>query len=243
MLIPKKLATRHIPTPPMPLLNAIVAGDPDRILSFSKHLDSILFSERRREFQLVVGFKNSIPFALCSHGVGSAGALICFHELLQLGVKKIIRIGTCGALQEGLPTACVLLATKCLGLDGPTTLLYSNERALQYANLELNQKLEKAFETTTLNHRLGTIVTSDLYYDNHPQYSLQRMSDEGYLGIDMETATLFGFAESHKIQAASLLVVDGNPLKWNEGNYHASAEVVKEALSNCLNIALGEAFA
>ena len=44
---------------------------------------------------------NGQDLTVCSHGIGGPGAAICFEELIKLGAKTIIRLGTCGSLQPG----------------------------------------------------------------------------------------------------------------------------------------------
>lgn len=234
---------RHIPVPNEAIQNIIVAGDPDRILDFSKLLDEVTFSQRRREYQLIQGTLNSLPITLCSHGIGAAGALICFHELSQLGAEKIIRIGTCGSLQNSTPAVSIVLPSQCLGLDGPTLQLYSPERKLISPSVELFNKLQNGFQKRDIQFQSGSCVSSDLYYDSLVDYPFTRMRDEGFLAIDMETSALFGFAQKHNIEAASLLVSDGNPIHWADGTFYAAAPIIKEKLKLCFDVAATEGFA
>ena len=224
---------KHLPLPPESCNSCIVVGDPIRACDFSQSLDEITFDEQNREYRLIQGRYKRKVVTLCSHGVGSAGALLCFNELVQIGAQEIVRIGTCGALQDSLQAGDVVIASKALALDGPTQTLHG-AKALVESSENLTTSLKDSFKVDEISCEFGPVVTSDLFYEEVPNYPLTHMSEESLLAIDMETSTLFGFAKRKNIEAASILVVDGNPLKWDEGNYHAGSQRVKAALETVL---------
>ncbi len=61
--------------------------------------------------RIFTGTYNGTPITICSHGVGSAGASVAFHELFVGGVKTIMRAGTCGAMQKSIKDGDVIIAT------------------------------------------------------------------------------------------------------------------------------------
>ena len=78
----------------------IVVGDPARAQAAALMLDAYVEVGKNREYVTFRGNHGSVPVAVVSHGVGAAGAAICFEELCQAGVQRIIRAGTAGGLQS-----------------------------------------------------------------------------------------------------------------------------------------------
>jgi uridine phosphorylase len=64
----------------------------------------------------------------------------------------------------------------------------------------------------------GITLTRALFYDDNTS-DLERHSKLGCVSVDMEISTLFTIASLRGIKAAACAVVDGSPLRWNEGDY------------------------
>ena len=60
---------------------------------------------RFREYVTLVGHHRGTRVGVSSHGVGAAGAAVCFEELFMAGVQRVIRAGTCGGMQDDVRTA------------------------------------------------------------------------------------------------------------------------------------------
>ena len=99
---------------------ALVVGDPNRAASCAALLDDAEELGFFREYRTFTGTYKGTPVTVCSHGVGSAGAAIPFHELFLGGVRTIIRAGTCGALQKGIPDGSMVIGTGAVRIDGST---------------------------------------------------------------------------------------------------------------------------
>ena len=68
--------------------------------------------------------------------------------------------------------------------------------------------------------------------------SLATYQRAGVLGAEMEVATLLVIASLNNIKAGAIATVDGNPLKWNEGNYDPHGTKVAEGKKRMLKIGL-----
>lgn len=106
-------------------------GDPDRVASVSRHFDQIDFKGQNREFITHTGWKNGQQVTVLSTGMGTDNIEILMTELDALvnidlqtrQVKEektslqIIRIGTSGSLQAGLPVGTQLASETAIGMD------------------------------------------------------------------------------------------------------------------------------
>ena len=141
----------------------LACGDPKRAKDIADLMESPTEIAYNREYRTFVGNYDRQRIAVTSHGVGAAGAAICFEELIKVGVGAIIRLGTCGSLQEHLKQSDHILVTAAVREDGVSPLLVpvgypavaSTEaiKALEDASRELGHTCEK-----------GIVLSTDLFY-------------------------------------------------------------------------------
>merc|ERR1711937_119747 len=101
----------------------LVAGDPGRVDKIAAICDSFEEVAYNREYKTVVASFQGARFGIVSHGIGTAGAAICFEELVQCGAKTIVRLGTCGALQPHIGQGDLIVVTAACREDGTTKLM------------------------------------------------------------------------------------------------------------------------
>lgn len=111
--------------------NVITVGDPDRVKEVSKYFDKIEVRQQHREFVTHTGTLGGKSISVVSTGIGPDNIDIVFNELdalanidfatrtirPQLSSLNIIRIGTCGSLQEEIPVDSAIATTYALGVD------------------------------------------------------------------------------------------------------------------------------
>lgn len=112
--------------------NIIVVGDPGRVPAVSKHFDRIETVKQNREIVTHTGTIGEKRLTVLSTGMGTDNIDIVLNELdalANIDLEKretkplhtslnIIRIGTSGALQAGIPVDSVVASTHGIGLDG-----------------------------------------------------------------------------------------------------------------------------
>jgi DeoD family purine-nucleoside phosphorylase len=139
-------------------------------------------------------------------GMGSPGATIVFEELIQLGVKTLIRVGTCGGLQLGQKLGDTIVAISGVSADSTATHLVGNEPHSPTASWELSHAAVHAAEAIGQPVHVGPVASSDLFYNpDAGQYG--RWSKRGVLAVEMEAAALFTVAALKGVRGGCLLVV------------------------------------
>jgi uridine phosphorylase len=139
------------------------------------------------------------PLTIQSTGMGGPSAAIVITELAGLGARRLIRVGTCGALAPQLKLGDLILARAAIPQDGTSQALGAAGRT------EPDPELTEALAAADQTLHQGPIVTTDLFYDN-PEKE-HDWAQEGALAVEMETATLFTIARNKGLQAAALLLV------------------------------------
>lgn len=226
-----KLAPGQIPP------YVLVCGDPARAEQIARLMQDPKELAYNREYRTFVGTFEGERLAVTSHGVGSAGAAICFEELIKVGARVLIRVGTCGSLTDKLGQGDHIVASAAVREDGVSSLLIP----LGYpavADLQVIQALEKACQDMKAPYQRGIILASDVFYPGLLPTSLELYSKANVPGVEMECATLFVIASLRGVKAGAIATVDGNPLKWQEGDYDPHGEKVAQGKARMLKIGL-----
>ena len=139
-------------------------------------------------------------------GMGSPSAAIVFEELIQLGVKRLLRVGTCGGLQPDHALGDLIVAISAVPADATALHLIGGEPHCPTASWELVHEAVHVAKQAGEPFRVGPVVSSDLFYNpDEGQYG--RWSRRGILAVEMEAAALFTLAALRGIQGGCLLTV------------------------------------
>ena len=177
----------------------LLPGDPARALLLAESLleGPKMFNHHRGLWGYTGLAPDGAPLTIQSTGMGGPSAAIVISELVDLGARRLVRVGTCGALQPGLRLGDLVAATEAIAADGTSRALGAGQRVA--AGPDLLPALAAAAEHT------GPVVTTDLFYDRR---GLERSwSAGGALAVEMECAALFALAAPGGIRAGALLVV------------------------------------
>ncbi len=182
----------------------LLPGDPARALLLAESLleGTKMFNHHRGLWGYTGLAPDGAPLTIQSTGIGGPSAAIVISELADLGARRIVRVGTCGALQAGLGLGDLLLASQAISADGASRALGAGEATPPSSDL-------LAALTVSLDREdgvhAGPVVSTDLFYDER---GLEReWSEAGALAVEMEAATLFALAARRRFEAAALLVV------------------------------------
>jgi DeoD family purine-nucleoside phosphorylase len=138
--------------------------------------------------------------------MGCPSAAIVMEELIQLGVKKLIRVGTCGGLQPDLRLGDLIVAITAVPGDATALHYVGNEPHCPTADWELVHSAVHFAKELGQPMRVGPIVSSDLFY-NPAEGQYERWSQRGVLAVEMEAAVLFTIGAIKGVGAGTLLTV------------------------------------
>ena len=190
-------------------------GDPDRVSKISG-----LWDERRevaynREFLSHTGKYKSHPISALSSGIGPGAMAIVVNEVSNIGVKTLIRVGSTGAIQEGIHCGDLVISNAAVRLDG-ASLSYVGPEFPAFASYDVLQALIEAAETLEVRYHVGvTATTSDFYAgQGRPVGSasgqvelIERFRRLGVLNFEMECATLFVLSTLLNLRAGAVCAV------------------------------------
>ena len=179
----------------------LLPGDPHRALAVATALleSPLMFNHARGLWGYTGRAADGLPLTVQSTGMGGPSAAIVVEELIALGARRLIRIGTCGALREGLELGTLVVAREVLPADGASAALGAD------GALSPDQGLTRALEEA--GALPATVVSSDLFYDVRETDWAERGADV----VEMEAATLLRVANLRGAAAACLLAVSDVP--------------------------------
>ena len=183
------------------------------------------------------------PVSVQTTGMGTPSLSIVVEELLRLGAKQLVRVGTCGGIAQGLRTGDLVLAVAAAPADGATRTYLHGEAYAPSADFTLLHALYHAAADAGATVRIGPVATVDVFYNPDADY-VPRWRDRGVLAFEMETSALYYLAARAGIQAACLLTVsDVLSEEVTSEESYMSLEDLDRAIERMIDVALGAASA
>ena len=224
---------------------AIVVGDPERAARLADLLESPERIGANREYVTFSGLRNGARLTVASHGVGAAGANVCFAELLRGGVRTLLRAGTCGAIVEGLRDGELIIATSAVREDAVSDHLMPPAYPA-VADTGVTAALRAAARAAGAPVREGMVVTEANFYPGSAPPRWQRYRGYGPLAVEMELSSLFVIAAMNGARAGGILAVDGNLVETRRADmsdYDPHRGVVREGVDRMLEVTVRAAAA
>jgi uridine phosphorylase len=199
----------------------LLPGDPGRALQLAQTLlqEPRMFNHHRGLWGYTGTAPDGETLTIQATGMGGPSAAIVLSELLALGARRAIRVGTCGALATGLGLGELVVARESICADGTSQALGAGERVAAHP------ALTAALIAQAPSARAGTILSVDLFYDHG-----RRPHHPEALAIEMEAATLFAVGGLADVPVACVLAVtdtfdvEGTRRHIDEELLHACAE-------------------
>jgi DeoD family purine-nucleoside phosphorylase len=181
----------------------LLPGDPGRALLLAQELLEApkMFNHHRGLWGYTGVAPDKELLTIQSTGMGGPSAAIVIWELAELGARRLLRVGTCGALTADPELGDLVIASEALPEDGASRALGAEDCVRSSPEL-----LEALKDATKGAERAARVVSSDLFYGGPPQ-ARRRWLEAGAIAVEMETATLFTLAGRLGLQAASVLIV------------------------------------
>lgn len=215
----------------------LTCGDPVRAAMIAGELDRAEEIAYNREYRLFNGEKDGVELTVVSHGVGAAGAAVCFEELIQGGARMIIRIGTAGSLNHEIRDGDIIVASAAVREDGLTDKLI----ALSYpavASYQLVNKLEEAGKELGIKSSTGIVLTTAAFYPELEGVPNKYFSQAGVIAVEMEASALFVIAALHGVAAGAVLAIDGMAINFDGSNYNPHRVEVDQAIQDEIKLAI-----
>ncbi|MNK38975.1 Purine nucleoside phosphorylase DeoD-type [compost metagenome] len=171
-------------------------------------------------------------------GMGVPSISIYVNELIsEYGVKNLIRVGTCGAMQQNIRVRDVILAQASSTDSSMNRNLFGGYDFAPVASFPL---LKAAYDRAVekgLQLHVGNIFSSDIFYRDDKSIT-QKLMDYGVLAVEMETTALYTLAAKFGVNALTILTVSDHLLTGEETTSEERQTTFNEMLEVALDTAI-----
>jgi purine-nucleoside phosphorylase len=179
------------------------------------------------------------PVTIQGSGMGMPSLSIYANELIsEYDVQTLIRIGSCGGMQDKVGIRDVVLAMTASTLSTPSRGIFKELNFAPCADYTLLAAAHQAATDKQVPVHVGGIYSSDVFYDERPDLNEQMMR-HGILGVEMEAAELYNLAARHGRRALAVLTVSDHLITHEA----LPAEDREKSFGDMVEIALTAAFA
>ncbi|MCP1308519.1 purine-nucleoside phosphorylase [Paenibacillus tyrfis] len=219
----------------------LLPGDPLRAKFVAEHfLDEAYCYNEVRGMYGYTGMYKGVAVSVQGTGMGNPSMSIYASELINdYGAKKLIRIGTCGAMQKELNIRDIILAQAVSSDSNLTEKIFYGCNYAPTADFSLLLKAYQQAQAKQVNVFVGNIYNSDEFY-RETLDRLHKFMDFGVLAVEMESTSLYTLAAKYGVQALSILTV-GSQLLTNERlTQKESEQSFYEMVEIALNTVIGD---
>ncbi|HIS29232.1 MAG TPA: purine-nucleoside phosphorylase [Candidatus Avamphibacillus intestinigallinarum] len=218
----------------------LLPGDPLRAKYIAEHfLENPVQYNHVRGMHGYTGTYKGKRISVQGTGMGVPSISIYVNELIQsYDVQKLIRVGTCGAIQENVQVRDIILA------QGSTTDSQMNRMVfggIDYAPLADFSLLKTAYDNAiqrSLHVKVGNVFTSDTFYRDNAKEVNRLLAQYNVLAIEMETTALYTLAQKFGRQALSILTVSDHVLTGEETTAKERETSFKDMMTLSLDTAI-----
>jgi len=203
------MATPHIDAEPGDFAELVLMpGDPLRARALAEgHLEDVRQVNAVRNMFAYTGSHRGRPVSIMGSGMGMPSISIYAHELFtEFGVKRIVRVGTCGGLLPDMQLGDLLLATASSTDSAMNRQRFSGWDYSAAADFEMLQAVWAQAREQGIAVRTGEVFSTDYFYHPDPDF-IDKAQAMGILALDMESAALYALARSLGKRALTLLSV------------------------------------
>ncbi len=186
----------------------LLPGDPLRAAHIAEHfLDGARQVTAVRNMLGFTGTYQGMPVSVMGTGMGIPSASIYITELIsEYGVKRLVRVGSCGAISTDLDLRDIVVAIGACTDSGVNRARYGNWDYSATADFRLARAAVDAAEAAEISVRVGNVHSADLFY-NPIGDAFDIMDRMGVLAVEMEAAGLYGAAAEKGARALAILTV------------------------------------
>lgn len=212
------MPTPHISAADGDIAEAILLpGDPLRARYIAE-----TFLEDAREVTAVrnmLGFTGAyrgMPVSVMGTGMGIPSASIYITELIRFyGVRRLVRVGSCGGIDEGVAMRDVILAVGACTDSGVNRARYGGWDFAATADFGLLRAAADAADAAGMTTHAGNVHSSDSFY-NPVASALETWQRLHVLAVEMEAAGLYGIAHEEGARALAVLTVSDHLITREE---------------------------
>ncbi len=217
--------------------NVLCPGDPRR----AAYIAETFFEPGYRtvnEERGMLGFTGTFagaPISVQTTGMGCPSAGIVFEELSMLGVERLIRVGTCGGLRDGMKMGDMVIGISATAEDATALRYVQMDSYAPTATFELAETAARLSREQGAMIHVGAILSSAVFYDPDPG-TFARWKRTGHIGVEMEASMMYAVAAVKGMEALAMMTVS-DILEESGDTTRISDEELKRGVDDMMRLA------
>ncbi|MGL5291032.1 MAG: purine-nucleoside phosphorylase [Vibrionaceae bacterium] len=186
----------------------LMPGDPLRAKYIAeKYLQDAVQVCDVRNMLGFTGYYKGRKVSVMGHGMGIPSCSIYFTELVKdFGVKKMIRVGSCGAVRNDVNLRDVVIGLGASTDSNVNRMRFAGHDFAATADFEMVQNAVAAAKEKGCNVHVGNLFSTDLFYGADPKV-FDLLAKHGILGVEMEAAALYFIAAQYGVKTLTICTV------------------------------------
>lgn len=190
----------------------LLPGDPARSDRVAKYLDDAKLMANHREHRTFTGYYKGIKISVTSTGMGCPSTAIAAEELIHIGAKNLIRIGSSAAIRPDVRIGDLLISTASMKNEGTSSFYVPNnfpavpDFDFTHLLIETAKRMTQGTETRVF---AGISSTDDAFYGETPEF-IKKLQDLKIQNIEMESSALFTIGHLRDVATACICGASGN---------------------------------
>lgn len=183
----------------------LLPGDPDR----ATFIAETFFENPRRytEYRHLFGYTGTykgMPVSVQTTGMGCPSLAIVVEEIIRLGARTLVRVGTSGIINKAIKPGDLVIAMAAVPLEGTTRMYLQGDPYAAVASFDVTQALVEAARKQEQGVHVGLIQTEDAFYATTPD-DVARLEARGVLAVEMEASALFLLGKLRNVRTGCAL--------------------------------------
>ncbi|MBU1869095.1 MAG: hypothetical protein KJ818_01365, partial [Candidatus Omnitrophica bacterium] len=212
---------------------AIVPGPRDRLDVLLKKIENPVKNFSFMEYSMYTGMFQGIKVTAMNGGRFSTDTSITTEVICNAGIKDVIRVGSCGAMDENIKVGDLIVVDKVIRGDGVTPY-YVDSKFQTVADKKIADTLFEVAKGMGVGVHRGTTWTTDALL-RETREIVEAKRKEGAVAVDMVSSTLITICQTYNVRAGSILAVSDNLITGEMGfmnplYYMAESSVIAIAL-------------
>lgn len=214
----------------------LLPGDPLRAKFIAEtFLDDVICYNEVRNMLGFTGWYKGKRVSVQGTGMGIPSISIYANELIrEYGCKKLIRVGTAGALQENVKVRDIIVAMAASTTSYINTKYFNGADYAATASFPLFLAAVNKAKELNINVKAGNVLSADEFYNNDPNWH-QVWTEHGVLAVEMETSILYTLASKYKVDALGIFTISDSLITGEA----TTAEERQSTFSQMVELALG----
>lgn len=214
----------------------IIPGDPGRVKRIAAKMDEAVLIADNREYITYTGKYHGVPITVCSSGIGGPAASIAIEELVKLGAKVFIRVGSAGGRQSNIAIGTPVVICSTYRGEG-TSKAYLPSEFPAVASLDVTNSLIEALEKQSIDYDYGMGFSRDAYYVQDKNLN-KLLTDCGVKVAEQEASILFILGSVKGVKTGAIVSTDSNIYLESQPSLEQKDELYLQGEKKCVKAAL-----